>query len=218
MRAWRVRSRRRRTRRVRSGATAVAVAVAVAACQGDVTTPPDADKAASRPAADPGTPHPGLAEYRVARPPTQVALPVRLRIPSLGVDTPLDELGQAQDRTVEVPSDPLRAGWYALGPRPGQAGPAVVLGHVDGRSRPGVFFRVRELAAGAEVVVDRADGSAARFRVTRLEQVPKSDFPTAQVYLPTAGPELRLVTCGGAFDTGAGHYRDNVIAYAELLP
>lgn len=206
-------------RRVRSVAVAVALTTTLVACQ-DEGAAPTTEVAAAGPsevAQTPATPHPGLADYRVARPPTQVARPVRLRIPALGVDSPLDELGQAADRTVEVPSDPLRAGWYGLGPRPGQAGPAVILGHVDGRSQPGVFFRVRELHAGAEVVVDRADGSSARFRITRVTRMPKSAFPTGEVYLPTAGPELRLVTCGGSFDAGTRHYRDNVIAYAVLV-
>lgn len=160
--------------------------------------------------------HPGLGSYRVARAAAETPPPVRVRVPALGVDSPLDGLGQAPDRTVEVPDDPARAGWYELGPRPGQHGPAVVLGHVDGEGRPGVFFALHELDVGALVVVDRADGSEVRFRVTRLERMPKTAFPTREVYLPTAGPELRLVTCGGSFDAATGHYRDNVIAYAEL--
>lgn len=198
-----------------SGATAAAVLRDGPAPGDDALRPqPTASSAASPlPAV---RPHPSLAGYRVARTDADVALPVRLRIPELGVDSPLDTLGQAPDRTVEVPADPVRAGWYALGPRPGQAGPAVVLGHVDGNGRPGVFFRVDELRPGAVVVVDRADGSEAHFRVTRLERMPKTSFPTSEVYLPTAGPELRLVTCGGSFDSAIGHYRDNVIAYAEL--
>ena len=202
-----------------TGATAGAVLRDGPAPGADALRPQPTSSAAPSPEASPlpaVSPHPGLAGYRVARTDADVALSVRLRIPELGVDSPLDELGQAPDRTVEVPADPVRAGWYALGPRPGQAGPAVVLGHVDGQGRPGVFFRVDELRPGAVVVVDRADGSEARFRVTRLERMPKTSFPTSEVYLPTAGPELRLVTCGGSFDTAGGHYRDNVIAYAEL--
>jgi hypothetical protein len=157
----------------------------------------------------------GLADYRVTRP-DEAPRPVRLRVPDVGVDSALGELGQAPDRTVEVPSDPGQAGWYALGPRPGQPGPAVLLGHVDGRRRPGVFFRLPELQPGALVLVDRADGTLVTFRVTRLERMPKTSFPTGEVYLPTSEPELRLVTCGGNFDGATGHYRDNVIAYAVL--
>lgn len=168
--------------------------------------------------APPITPaHPDLAGYRVARPGAEIAAPVRVRVPDLEIDSRLDALGQAPDRTVAVPVDPLRAGWYAPGPRPGQPGPAVVLGHVTGRDRPGVFFRLREVRTGALVLVDRADGSTVRFRVTRLARMPKTAFPTSEVYLPTAGPELRLVTCGGSFDAAVGHYRDNVVVYAEVV-
>ena len=209
-------------RRCRGVALAV-VAVTLVGCSGGTAPRTDAASAGASSAtsaaptvASSARPHPALADYRVARPDAAVPLPVRVRIPELGVDSPLDELGQASDRTVEVPADPLRAGWYTRGPRPGQTGPAVVLGHVDGQSKPGVFFRVHELEPGALVVVDRADGSEVRFRVTRVERMPKTAFPTSEVYLPTPGPELRLVTCGGSFDAAIGHYRDNVVAYAEL--
>ena len=214
--------------RVGTAAVVVAAAAATAAPglgdgsppSGDATRPvPLAEPSASgRPATAPASTvaHPQLAAYRPARPLADVPRPVRLHIPQLGVDSPLDELGRAADRTVQVPSDPLRAGWYAPGPRPGQTGPAVLLGHVDGRRAPGVFSRLRELRPGARVTVERADGSAVRFRVTRLERTSKAAVPTAEVYLPTARAELRLITCGGAFDETSGHYLDNVIAYAQL--
>ncbi len=60
------------------------------------------------------------------------------------------------------------------------------------------------------------DGSRAGFVVIRVERVPKAEFPTAAVYGDTAGPELRLITCGGVFDRAARSYRDNVIVYAVL--
>ena len=72
-----------------------------------------------------------------------------------------------------------------------------------------------ELAPGAEVRVDRADGSTIDFRVTAVQRVPKADFPTERVYGPTLEPSLRLVTCGGSFDRARRSYRDNVIVYAE---
>jgi hypothetical protein len=146
--------------------------------------------------------------------------PVRLRIPAIGVDTGLQRLGQAPDGTVEVPKGPRQwdmAGWYADGTRPGDPGSAVMLGHVDSRTDgPAVFFRLRDLRRGDEIKVVRADGSTVRFAVDRTEQFPKSRFPTDAVYYPTLTPELRLVTCGGSFDTTAGHYRSNVIVFATL--
>ena len=143
------------------------------------------------------------------------AAPVRLRIPAVRIDTALQRLGRAADRTVEVPTDFGVAGWFADGPRPGQNGPAVILGHVDSRNGPGVFYPLAGLAPGSEVLVDRADGTTAAFRVNGVATVPKTGFPTEQVYGPTLRSSLRLVTCGGPFDHAAGSYRDNVIVSAD---
>jgi sortase (surface protein transpeptidase) len=143
-------------------------------------------------------------------------LPVRIEIPSIGVASPLDRLGRARDRTVEVPSRWEVAGWYAPGTRPGDPGSAVILGHVDSKRGPAVFFRLRELRRGDVIAITRADGSSLRFAVDRTEQYDKRRFPTDAVYYPTLTPELRLVTCGGEFDATAGHYRSNVIVFATL--
>lgn len=145
--------------------------------------------------------------------------PTEVRIPKIGVRSSLIPLGLNPDETVEVPpvEQPLQAGWYRLARTPGEAGPAVLLGHVDGNRQPGVFFRLKELTAGDDVEVSRKDGTTARFRVTRTEQVAKDSFPTEAVYGDTVTPELRLVTCGGSFDASARSYRDNVIVYAQLI-
>ncbi len=188
----------------RNMADAFGATVAAGLPQGGARTGGGA--AATQPADEP---------FRSVRSYDAVAEPVRLRIPSVGVDTPLPRLGTAADGTVEVPSDFAVAGWYADGPRPGQAGPAVVLGHVDSRSGPAVFFRLTDLEPGAQVHVDRADGSTVSFRVTDVLTVPKDAFPTELVYGPTLAPVLRLVTCGGPFDRAAGSYRDNVVVSAE---
>jgi len=104
---------------------------------------------------------------------------------------------------------------YALGPRPGDPGSAVILGHVDSTRGPAVFFRLRA-ASGDEIKVARADRSSARFVVERTGQYDKQRFPTDDVYYPTLTPALRLVTCGGQFDYSTGHYRSNIIVFATL--
>jgi hypothetical protein len=143
-----------------------------------------------------------------------VAPPVRLRIPALHVRSSLQRLGQLPDGTVAVPVPADVAGWYEGGPRPGQPGPAVILGHVDSQKGPGIFFDLGRLKKGAAVAVDRADGSTVTFHVTSISRVPKTRFPTDLVYAPTLQPTLRLVTCGGTFDYSRRSYRDNVIVYA----
>ena len=176
--------------------------------------------------ASPQTPDPAASGldaargFRSARGYRATPLPVRVQIPKIGVASSLDRLGRAPDGTVEVPG-PDRwgvPGWYELGPRPGDRGSAVILGHVDSKRGPAVFFRLRELRAGDEIKVTRADGSSVRFVVERTAQYDKQRFPTDEVYYPTLTSALRLVTCGGEFDATAGHYRSNIIVFATLRP
>jgi sortase (surface protein transpeptidase) len=143
-------------------------------------------------------------------------VPVGVEIPRIGVVSSLDRLGRAPDGTVQEPSRWAVAGWYAPGTRPGDPGSAVILGHVDSKGGPAVFFRLRELRRGDAVTIRRADGSLVRFVVQRIEQYPKDRFPTDDVYYPTLTPALRLVTCGGDFDATVGRYRSNVIVFATM--
>ncbi len=152
--------------------------------------------------------------FRSPRTYAAVAPPVRLRIPAIGVDAPLERLGLDVDGAIAAPHRFQDAGWYEDGPRPGQPGPAVLLGHVDSRTEPAVFYRLAGLAPGALVLVDRADRTTARFRIEGRMQVAKSQFPADLVYAPTLAPSLRLVTCGGTYDRRTGHYRDNIVLTA----
>ncbi|GGM68253.1 class F sortase [Longimycelium tulufanense] len=143
--------------------------------------------------------------------------PATIRIPKIGAESSLVSVGLTRDGSMEIPSveQPMQAAWYKESPIPGNTGPAIIVGHVDGNAKPGIFFRLKELKKGDEVLVDNRDGSQSRFVVTRTQQVDKDRFPEDDVYGNTAGPELRLITCGGAFDTSARSYRDNIIVYAK---
>ncbi|MGE5830750.1 MAG: class F sortase [Micromonosporaceae bacterium] len=142
--------------------------------------------------------------------------PTRVRIPIIGVDASLELLALDRGGALTPPQAYARAGWYADGVVPGDPGPAVIAGHVDSQSGPAVFYRLHELRPGDLIEVER-DGDWLRFRVTGSSRYPKDDFPAAQVYPPTPGPELRLVTCGGSFDAAAGSYRDNIVVSAVLV-
>lgn len=149
--------------------------------------------------------------------PAPAARPTGLTVPAIGLAEPaLVDLGIAGDGRLQAPEDFDRVGWFTGGAAPGDPGPAVLVGHVDSWRGPAVFFRVRELAPGAEILVPRADGSTVRFVVDAVEQYPKDGFPTERVYGPTADPQLRLITCGGSFDRAAKSYRDNIVVFASL--
>ena len=168
-------------------------------------------------------PAPGAAARSAADVPRPVVLdtaaadrqpePTRVRVPAVGIDAPLEIVGLDGTGALAVPADGGAAGWF--GTVPGAGGPAVLTGHVDGGGAPAVFARLGELRPGDPVLVDRADGSTAAFVVTRVARHPKTAFPTAAVYGPTTRPELRLITCGGAFDRSAGSYLDNVVVWAR---
>lgn len=142
------------------------------------------------------------------------ALPVRIRIPSIAVDASVTNLGLESDGTIQVPSDPRQAGWYRLGPVPGDAGPAVILGHLDSTTGPAVFARLAGLRVGDQVLVARADGSQVRFQVDRVATFAVSSFPTEAVYGATPDPVLRLITCSGTFNRAQGRYLSNVVVFA----
>jgi len=168
----------------------------------------------------PGTP-PRAGGFEVGGLPARVAAagrapPVRLVIPAIGVATLLVRLGLEADGAMAVPDDFGRAGWFAEGPPPGQLGPAVIAGHVDSRTGPAVFYRLRDLRAGNAVLVERADGTRLRFVVERAQSFPKAGFPTAAVFGPVPSAALRLVTCTGDFDRARGSYRDNLVVFARL--
>ncbi|MGC4808165.1 class F sortase [Micromonospora sp. DT233] len=145
--------------------------------------------------------------------------PVRLRVTAIGVAAPVHPVGQAADGSIDVP--PLdradQTGWYDRGPAPGEPGRAVVVGHVDTRSGPAVFHRLGGLRTGDRIEVTRADGGVAVFAVDSVEHFGKDDLPADRVYGDDGPPELRLITCGGAWVGGRTGYADNVIAFAALV-
>jgi LPXTG-site transpeptidase (sortase) family protein len=141
--------------------------------------------------------------------------PVRLQIATIGVDTPLMDLGLGADGTLNVPPGGFPAGWYTGGPTPGEMGPAVIAGHIDMKG-PGVFYNLHNVKAGDQVTVTRADGSRPLFRVTLVRQYQKDSFPTRLVYGNLDHAGLRLITCGGTFNSKSGHYEDNLVVFADL--
>ncbi|MDT7537620.1 MAG: hypothetical protein QOI82_1205 [Actinomycetota bacterium] len=170
---------------------------------------------------------PVAEKTRAATPPPPAAVlalpasvPTTLVIPAIRVTSRLLQLGQSPDGTLAVPPPgPLydRAGWYRYSPTPGAIGPAVIVGHIDSkRGGPSVFFRLGELRPHDTIRVGRADGTVAVFAVEQVRRFRKTDFPTALVYGNTTNAALRLITCGGPFDSSSGHYLDNIVVTASL--
>ncbi len=163
----------------------------------------------------------GPARPNAVGPVLAPSAPRRLVIPAIGVASTLLNLGQTAAGTIEVPApgpDYNRAGWYRYSPTPGSIGPAVIAGHVDSAADgPSVFYRLGALRPHDQIRVTRADGSVAVFAVDAVRRYTKRAFPTEVVYGDTDRAALRLITCGGPFDRGTGHYLDNIVVLASLL-
>jgi sortase (surface protein transpeptidase) len=145
------------------------------------------------------------------------SVPVSIRIPAIGVSVSLSQLGLNADKSAQVPTKYEEPGWFKLGPTPGQMGSAVILGHVDDKQGPAVFFKVNTLKAGDTVDVSLTNGVVSHFVVRTVETYSKSAFPATKVYASQGYSALQLVTCGGKFDKATGHYESNVVAYTTLV-
>ncbi|WP_189864668.1 class F sortase [Streptomyces poonensis] len=167
----------------------------------------------SSPAADDTTPRTqhSPVQQRTAHP----TAPARVTIPSIGVSSPVMELGLNDDRTVEVPpaDQGMTTGWYTGSSVPGERGAAVLIGHNETRHGKAVFWDLRKIRKGADVAVEDGQGNTVRFTVTATETVSKTAFPSRKVYGPTDDRALRLITCDGLYDS-EGHTVDNLIVYA----
>jgi hypothetical protein len=162
-----------------------------------------------------GTHAPGT--FLKAADPLQYSVPARVRIPSIRVDAPLTPVGLDADGWVGAPppEDPNLAGWFTGGVSPGEKGTAVVVGHVDNKQGPAVFYGLGALKQGNRVEIQRQDGKTAVFEIYGIEVFQKNNFPGDRVYGSKGAPELRVITCGGGFSKQSG-YNGNVVVFARL--
>lgn len=143
--------------------------------------------------------------------------PTQLHIPAIGVTSGFVGLGLDGDGALAVPQGADVVGWYRGAPTPGERGPAVATAHVDWQHEKGVFHDLGRLKPGDDVTVDRADGVGVVFRVTRVAEYVKTQFPTEEVYGGTDDAELRLITCGGRYDAATHNYENNVVIFAKMV-
>jgi LPXTG-site transpeptidase (sortase) family protein len=143
--------------------------------------------------------------------------PVQLIIPKLEINAPIGELGLNSDKTMEIPSEGSVVGWYKHKKTPGEKGPAILVGHLDWQSGPGVFYNLDELEPGDMVKVKREDGTTAVFSVAYKKNYHVDEFDTEQVYGNLDHAGLRLITCSGKFLKQNDRYSHNLVVFADLI-
>lgn len=146
---------------------------------------------------------------------------VRLVIPAIGINVPIESVGVRTDGTMETPEQsPWNdVGWYNAGPRPGEQGSAVIAGHLDRPGgNPAVFWHLRDLHVGDTVLVVDAQGKTLHFHVTRIGFYPPQEAPVQDIFGNTAGRFLNLMTCAGDWIPTEHQTALRIVVYTAFTP
>ena len=155
-----------------------------------------------------------VREYQAGK---AVSLPVRLRIPALGVAAAIQKVGVNDAGNMRAPSNFSDVSWYAPGTVPGQEGSAVIAGHLDnGLGLPGVFRRLSDLTAGDEIYLESEDGTTLRFVVSGSASYRYDEVPTDIIFNRVDGARLNLITCDGDFLPLRRTYDERFVVFATL--
>lgn len=150
-----------------------------------------------------------------ARKPEEGLTPEILSIPALGIDAKVEKAGLLSDGTMDVPKNDQNTAWYKQGARPGEAGNAVIAGHVDNKTGPAVFFNLKKLKSGDELFVSDANGKRKTFVVEKIESYPYNSAPIQSIFGRTDESRLNLITCTGTFDQSKKTHLERLVVYTK---
>lgn len=150
-------------------------------------------------------------------PQTDTDFPVRLKIPSIGVDAAIESVGLTAKKAMDVPKNSDNVGWYNLGPRPGDKGNAVLAGHLDWYyGKTAVFQHLSKLKVGDVLSVETDQGKSFPFVVREIRTY-KPNEHALDVFKKSDGRHLNLVTCGGIWDTFRKMYSERLVVFTDAV-
>lgn len=157
-----------------------------------------------------------VAANTVTAPSRAVAWPVRLIIPKIAVNAPLDYVRLTPQGALDIPHEPGNAGWYDKGPRPGEKGVAIIDGHSGWRDNiPAVFDQLHKLLPGDLIQVKDERGQTVSFVVRELRTYQK-DQADREVFVTNDDKiHLNLITCEGAWNEAQKSYTDRLVVFAD---
>lgn len=159
------------------------------------------------------------ADAKISHEYTAAEIPVRILIPSIGVDTAIKEVGVTDTGNMASPHGLTDVGWYKYGPLPGTLGSAVIAGHLDNAvALNGVFKRLSELKPGDDIYVENGAGTRVHFQVKEKDIYPYNNAPADRIFNAKGTPSLNLITCAGTWNQPLKTYDKRVVVYTELVP
>lgn len=157
-------------------------------------------------------------------PPTPTGVPpsdapvVRLVIPKIGVDAPVQVKSVDPDGVMQAPDGPWNVAWYDFSSKPGFGGNVVFSGHVDYHNvGPAVFWDLGDLDADDVIEVRLEDGTVYRYRVVAKEAFDASSAPIERIVGPTPVESVTIITCTGTFDASTRQYDRRLVVRAERV-
>lgn len=152
-----------------------------------------------------------------ATPTPAIGQPLTLTIPKLKVTAPIESVGLDTSGRMDVPKTVGGTGWYALGPKPGEIGNAVIDGHFDTPTgAPSVFYYIGNLKQGDIIQVTTASNQTYTFTVTKVTSFPDDGFPIKEVFGGSSSKNLNLITCSGTWNKAAHNYSNRTVVFSTL--
>jgi hypothetical protein len=143
--------------------------------------------------------------------------PIELRVPAVGIDASVQNVGVDDDGSMGVPSNFSDVAWFAPGYQPGEFGHAVFDGHVSNIDSAAVFYNVEDLWPGARIYVTGNDGTVLTFQVDDVESYQLDSAPMHAIFGPSDWPAVVLITCGGGWHEDTHLFDHRTVVYSQLL-
>jgi len=153
-------------------------------------------------------------------PASPVGKPARFKIPNINVDAPVEYVGLTSDGAMDVPKGPDNVAWFNLGPRPGENGSAIMVGHY-GRWKNGsgsVFDNLNKLVKGDKIYVKNDKDKTITFVVRAIKLLDRKADAT-EVFTSDDGlAHLNLVTCEGVWNRSNNSYPERRVIFTNAVP
>lgn len=145
-------------------------------------------------------------------------LPVRLKIPILGVDSLVEDALITPEGRMDVPSGSINVAWFALGPYPGQIGSAVIGGHFGIKNGvPFVFYNLNKLKVGDKIYVLNDKGETLAFVVRLIKSFDRNADATEVFTSDDNLAHLNLITCEGIWNQLNGVYPERRVIFTDAI-
>ncbi|MDP3882438.1 MAG: class F sortase [Candidatus Staskawiczbacteria bacterium] len=144
-------------------------------------------------------------------------LPLRLKIPNISIDAPIDSVGVTFDGAVDVPKGPADVAWFNLGPRPGDIGSAVITGHYGTWKNGGgsVFDNLNKLIPGDKIYVEDEKGMIITFVVRELRIYGQNEYAPGVFNSDDGKAHLNLITCAGDWIESQKTYSNRLVVFTD---